>query len=292
MKVLVLGTNGQVGSELMRAAWPAGTALAGFDHPDFDMTRPESLAHLLGRIGPAAVINATAYTAVDKAEQEPALAFAVNRDGPGALARLCAERAIPLLHISTDYVFDGSKDGAYREDDPIRPLGVYGASKAAGEQAVRELAPRHLILRTAWVYCAHGANFVKTMLRLGAERDEVRVVADQHGNPTAAADLAAALAALAIRAGRADAPFGTYHFAGRGDTTWHGLAEAVFRHQQRATGRRPRLVAIATADYPTPARRPANSRLDCRLIEERCGLTAPAWPDSLARVLAELLPVG
>ena len=288
MRVLILGGNGQVAFELRRAAWPAGTSPTIAARPDFDMARPESLEPVLAAATPEVVINATAHTAVDKAESEPGLAFAVNRDGPARLAELCAGRGIPLLHISTDYVFAGTGEAPHSEDDPTAPLGVYGASKAAGEVAIRAALPRHLILRTSWVYGAHGANFVKTMLRLGAERDELRVVSDQHGSPTAAADIADTLVRLAGRAAADDAAWGTYHYAGAGFTTWHGLAEYIFQAQERRTGRRPRLVPIATSDYPTPARRPANSRLDCSRIGQAFGVVCRPWREGVDRVLAEL----
>ena len=289
MRVLILGGNGQVAFELRRAAWPAGTLPTIAGRPDFDMTRPETLEPVLAATAPEVVINATAHTAVDKAESEPDLAFAINRDGPARLAELCAGRGIPLLHISTDYVFDGSGDAPHAEDEPTAPLGVYGASKAAGEEAVRAALPRHLILRTSWVYGAHGNNFVKTMLRLGAEREELRVVSDQHGSPTAAADIAETLVRLAVRAtDTGPVAWGTYHYAGTGFTTWYDLAEHVFQAQERATGRRPRLIPIATADYPSPARRPANSRLDCSRIARAFGIVGRPWQEGVDRVLAEL----
>ncbi len=294
MKILVLGSNGQLGFELMRAAWAPGTSVAGLPYPEFDVTRPGDVEKAVAAHTPDLVVNATAHTAVDKAEGEADLAFAINRDGPAAMAAACAARGIPLIHVSTDYVFDGSKPTPYVEDDPIAPLGVYGASKAAGEEAVRTGTPRHVILRTSWVYSAYGNNFVKTMLRLGHERDEMRVVADQTGGPTAASDLAAAITHIAgrIAAGNVgdggDALWGTYHLTGAGVTTWHGFAERIFQRLEERTGKRPRLVAIETKDYPTPARRPANSRLDCNKARERLGVVAPPWQDSLDRVLDEL----
>ncbi|OYD82300.1 dTDP-4-dehydrorhamnose reductase [Azospirillum brasilense] len=294
MKILILGTSGQVGTELMRAAWPQGSELVGLARPDVDMARPETVEAAVAQHAPDLVVNATAYTAVDKAEGDREAAFAVNRDGPARLAAACAARGVPLVHISTDYVFDGTKPAPYTEDDPVAPLGAYGASKEAGEAAVRAALPQHVILRTSWVYAAHGANFVKTMLRFGREREEMRVVADQHGAPTAASDIAAAIVAIAgrISTGRdtgSDVPWGTYHFTGTGETTWHGFAERVFQRLEAATGQRPRLLAITTADYPTPARRPANSRLDCARIRAAFGIEAPRWEDSLDRVLDELL---
>ncbi len=290
MRVLVLGTSGQVGSETMRAAWDPDTVLVGLARPGVDMAAPGTIDAALEAHAPDLVVNATAYTAVDKAESEPEAAFAINRDGPARLAARCAERGAALIHLSTDYVFDGSKPVPYREDDPVCPIGVYGASKEAGEAAVRAAAPRHVILRTSWVYAAHGANFVKTMLRLGRERDELGVVADQTGAPTAAADIADAIVTIAKQiAGSGDAAWGTYHFTGAGATTWHGFADRIFQRLEQAEGRRPRLRAIATSDYPTPARRPANSRLDCARVRAAFGVAAPAWEDSLDRVLDDLL---
>jgi dTDP-4-dehydrorhamnose reductase len=291
MKVLVLGTSGQVGTETMQAAWPTGTVLVGLARPDFDMAVPGTIDAAVAAHAPDLVVNATAYTAVDKAESERDAAFAINRDGPARLAARCAERGAALIHISTDYVFDGTKPTPYREDDPVCPISVYGESKEAGEAGVRAANPRHVILRTSWVYAAHGANFVKTMLRLGREREELGVVADQAGAPTAAADIAAAIVSIAQRiAGSGDdIPWGTYHFTGAGATTWHGFADRIFQRLEQAEGRRPRLRAIATRDYPTPARRPANSRLDCTRIGTAFDLMAPAWEDSLDRVLDRLL---
>ncbi|WP_298380462.1 dTDP-4-dehydrorhamnose reductase [Azospirillum sp.] len=290
MKILVLGSNGQLGFELMRAAWAADTAVAGLPYPEFDVTRPGDVDKAIAAHGPDLVVNATAHTAVDKAESEADLAFAINRDGPAAMAAACAGRGIPLIHVSTDYVFDGTKPTPYVEDDPVAPLGVYGASKAAGEDAVRMGTSRHVILRTSWVYSAYGNNFVKTMLRFGQERDEMRVVADQTGGPTAASDLAAAIVHVAnrIAAGGGDALWGTYHLTGTGVTTWHGFAERIFQRLEERIGKRPRLVAIETKDYPTPARRPANSRLDCTKARDRLGVVAPPWESSLDRVLDEL----
>lgn len=290
MKILILGGNGQLGFELTRAAWAPGDVIASLPYPDFDVTRAGDVEKAVADHAPDLVVNATAHTAVDKAESEAELAFAINRDGPAAMATTCAAQGIPLIHISTDYVFDGAKPTPYVEDDPIAPLGVYGASKAAGEEAVRTSAARHVILRTSWVYSAYGNNFVKTMLRFGRERDEMRVVADQTGGPTAAADLAVGIVKIASRiaAGDGEALWGTYHLTGGGVATWHSFAERIFQRLEERTGKRPRLVAIQTSDYPTPARRPANSRLDCSRAKERLGVVFPPWEESLDRVLNEL----
>ncbi len=289
MKLLVLGANGQVGFELRRAALPAGMTMTALDRAGLDIARREDVFAAVARERPDLVINAAAYTAVDRAETETEAAFAANAAAPGHIAAACAGAGIPLLHLSTDYVFDGSKPEPYREDDPVDPLGVYGKSKEAGERAVRAALARHVILRTAWVYGVHGNNFVKTILRLAAERPELRVVADQHGAPTAAADIAAALVAIAGRIGAGRGDWGTFHFTGAGATTWHGFAEAIVALAAPHTGKRPPVAAIATADYPTPARRPANSVLDCSRIAAAYGIVARPWRTALAEVVAELL---
>ena len=293
MKVLVLGAGGQLGTELMRAPWSAEMVVVGVAYPDFDLTRDGDVGRMMAEHAPDLLINATAHTAVDKAESEPELAFRLNRDGPAEMAAACAARGIPLIHVSTDYVFDGSKSTPYTEDDPVRPVSVYGASKAAGEAAVRTALSRHQIFRTSWVYAAHRAKFVKTMLSDGAEREEMRVVADQHGAPTSAADLAAAIVTVAgrIRTAPEAVAWGTYHLTGGGATTWHGFAERIFQRMEERAGKRPRLTAIETKDYPTPARRPANSRLECTCARERLGISCPPWEESLDRVLDELLPI-
>ena len=288
MKLLVLGAGGQVGRELCRLQWPAGYRLAAFDRGDVDITREDSIAAAMQRERPDMVINAAAYTAVDRAETEPDAAWAANCTGPGQLAAACRKAAVPLIHISTDYVFDGSKAGPYREDDPVNPLGVYGRSKEAGDRAVREALPEHVILRTAWVYSAHGHNFVKTMLRLAGERPVLRVVADQTGSPTSAADIAAAIAAIVRRIAAGQGRWGTYHFTGAGAVTWHGFAEAIFELAAPWRGPRPRVEPITTADYPTPARRPANSVLDCSHIGEVFGIAPRRWREALADVIREL----
>ena len=288
MKLLVLGAGGQVGHELRRLGWPSGCAVAAFDRAGVDITQREAVFAAVARERPALVVNAAAYTAVDRAESEADAAWAANRTGPANLAAACAEAGIPLIHISTDYVFDGTKTGPYREDDPVAPLGVYGQSKEAGDRAVREALPEHVILRTAWVYGAHGHNFVKTMLRLASERPTLRVVADQTGSPTSAADIAAAIAAIGQRIAAGNRRWGTYHFAGGGAVTWHGFAEAIFELAAPWRGPPPRVEAIATADYPTPASRPANSVLDCTKIGEAFGIVPRPWREALADVIREI----
>jgi dTDP-4-dehydrorhamnose reductase len=233
------------------------------------------------------IVNAAAYTAVDKAEAEPESAWRANRDGPAQLAAWCAETGVPLIHVSTDYVFDGRKGAPYVETDPTSPTGVYGASKLAGEQAVAASGARAVVLRTSWVYAATGRNFVLTMLNAARKTGNLRVVADQRGCPTAADDLAAAILAVADRlaAGWDDAFGGIFHAAGSGETTWHGLAEAVFARAERHGLARPAVAAITTAEYPTPARRPPDSRLDCGKLQGVFGLRLPAWHDSVDRTV-------
>ena len=293
MTVLLFGGNGQVGHELRRSLRALGDVVvttrsgelpdgARCEVADFD--RPDSLAELVERVAPAIVVNAAAYTAVDKAEDDVDAAFRTNAEAPGVLARACALRDIPFVHYSTDYVFDGQGSRPYREDDPTAPLGVYGASKLAGEDAIRAAGGRHLILRTAWVYGQHGHNFMKTMLRLGAERDELRVVADQVGTPTPAALIADVTTELL---GLRDAPSGTFHLTPRGETSWHGFAEAILE-EALARGlipRAPKVIPIATSDYPTRARRPGYSRLDIGRLEQVLGRALPEWRTGLRQVL-------
>lgn len=290
--VLILGADGQVGTELMKAPWPAGTRLIGAIQSDADFLDADALfAYTLSQ-RPALVVNAAAHTAVDRAENEREASFAINATAPRALARAARELGIPLIHISTDYVFDGTRSDPYREGDPVSPLGVYGASKAAGEEAVRQTLEHHILLRTAWVFSAHGHNFVKTMLRLGRERSQLKVVADQHGGPTAAADIAAALATMGGRILTGGAvSWGTFHFCGAPPTTWYGFTREILE-RALPPGSRPELLPITTADYPTPARRPANSVLDCRRIGGEYGIVQPDWRLSLQRVLDQLATGG
>jgi dTDP-4-dehydrorhamnose reductase len=288
MKLLLMGGNGQLGCELRRLAWPAGYIITAFDRGELDIAQREQVVATVARERPDIVINAAAYTAVDRAETEPDIAWASNCTGPANLASACHKAAIPLIHISTDYVFDGSKAGPYCEDDPVHPLGVYGESKEAGDRAVRGALASHMILRTAWLYSAHGHNFVKTMLRLGQERPVLRVVADQIGSPTSAADIAAAIGAIVQQVAAGNTGWGTYHFAGGGAVTWHGFAEAIFELAAPWRGAAPRVEAITTADYPTPARRPANSVLDCSKIAAAFGIVPRPWRAALAEVIREL----
>jgi len=288
--VLVVGRNGQVARELDRIAAVSGREIVALGRVELDLAEPDHPRAAIDRLRPAAVINAAAYTAVDKAESEPDAAFAVNAGGAGRLAEACHHAGIPLVHISTDYVFDGGRDGAWTEGDPVDPLGVYGRSKAEGEAKVREATAAHVILRTAWVFAGHGGNFVRTMLRLGRERDALGIVDDQRGGPTAARDIAAACAAITegLLGGREDG-YGTFHYAGRPAVTWFGFAEAVFRSAARHGYSAPALSAITTADYPTPAPRPANSVLDCARIGKVWGIEAPDWRPALDDAVDALL---
>jgi len=287
MKFLVTGAHGQLGAELMRLGQTSGHDVHGLDHASLDIVSPVMVNAALESIGPDAVINAAAYTAVDRAESEPEASFAVNRDGPENLARACEHAGIVLVHLSTDYVFDGTKKSAYIEDDSVCPLGVYGQSKAAGEAAVRQTCSRHVMLRTSWVFSSHGNNFVKTMLRLGKERETLGVVADQFGKPTAAAELARVI--LAVLPNMKD-HWGTYHLAQPDATSWHGFAEVIFdtAREQGVNLKVNRVNAITTDDYPKPAKRPANSVLDCSTFESTFGFKIRPWRDSLNEVVKEL----
>jgi dTDP-4-dehydrorhamnose reductase len=289
MKVMVLGAGGQVGRELCRLAWPAGYEVAAFDRDRIDITQRTAVVAAIARERPQIVINAAAYTAVDRAEAERDAAWAANCLGPANLAAACRDADIAFIHLSTDYVFDGAKPAPYREEDPVNPLGIYGQSKEAGDRAVRETLHRHVIVRTAWVYSAHGHNFVKTMLRLADTHPVLRVVADQTGSPTGAADIAAAIRTIVERLDNGNSLWGTYHFTGGGAVTWHGFAEAIFALAAPWRGAPPRIQAITTADYPTAARRPANSVLDCSRIGAAFGIVPRGWRVALADVIRELV---
>ncbi|HEY8137881.1 MAG TPA: dTDP-4-dehydrorhamnose reductase [Methylocystis sp.] len=290
LRLAVTGLTGQVVSALIERA-PRDVEIIALGRPRLDLGVRDAVLASLRHAGCDAIVNAAAYTQVDKAESEPERAMRVNGDGAGYVAEAAAELGAPLLHLSTDYVFDGALDRPYREDDPTRPLTAYGRSKLAGEEQIAARHQNHLILRTAWIYSPFGVNFVKTMLRLGAERDEVGVVADQWGNPTNALDIADALFALARRLVAESSPNlrGVFHLAGSGEATWADVAERTFAVAERL-GRKPvRVKRIATADYPTPARRPANSRLDTAKLRENFGLSAPPWRDALENCLVRLI---
>ncbi|WP_426041889.1 dTDP-4-dehydrorhamnose reductase [Brevundimonas sp. TWP2-3-4b1] len=287
--ILVTGGAGQVGLELARAGWPDSVRLHMPPRDELDLADAEAVRALFAATAFKAVINSGAYTAVDKAETEVTAAFAANAMGPAILAELTGKAGIPLVQVSTDYVFDGSSQADYVESDPVGPLGVYGASKLAGEVAVRTGNRRSVVLRTAWVLSPHRANFLKTMLRLAADRPALRVVDDQTGSPTSAKDIAETLAAITLRM-IADpaAPTGLYHFVNAGSTSWAGLARAIFAESVLHGGPSAQVEGIATADYPTPARRPANSRLSTFKISRDYGISPRPWRDAVAGIVAEL----
>lgn len=293
MKVLVLGKTGQLARELERSQWPHGWDVAFASRDSIDLAQPDVAAKAVLERARDLVINAAAYTAVDKAESEPDRARVVNGLAPGAIAAACASLDIPFVTVSTDYVFDGSKKGPYTERDATAPASTYGSSKAEGEERVRSAQPWHVILRTSWVFSPFGSNFVRTMLRLGAERPLLRVVADQHGRPTAAGDLAKAVITASKTLVRDRAVSGTYHVANAEPTTWHGFATTIFAGAKQRGARVPDNVEqIGTADYPTPARRPFNSELDCTKFERTFSMPLRSWRPALDEVLDTLLPPG
>lgn len=295
-QILLFAGNGQLGQELLRSLAPLGTVVVttrsgqladGTPCETADFNAPEALAALLDRVRPDWVVNAAAYTAVDRAEEDRDAAWRANAEAPGVIARWCAAAGVPLVHYSTDYVFDGQGKRPYREDDATAPLGVYGASKLAGEEAIRAAGGSHLIFRTAWVYASHSANFLRTMLRVGAERDVLRVVADQVGTPTPAALIADITAQVLQHPGTLS---GTWHLTATGETSWHGFAEAIFAAAvaQGVLERAPKVEPITTAEYPTPAKRPAYSHLDVSKLESDFDIRLPSWQEGLQRVIAEL----
>lgn len=281
-RILVTGGSGQVGAAVVRLARSMDWDVWAPARPELDLLDPTSIAAAIAEGPWSAVINCAAYTAVDRAESEPELAHAVNADAPAVLARETMRARIPIIHVSTDYVFDGTKAFPYLEDDCVNPLNIYGKTKEAGEAAIRALNPQHAIVRTAWVLSAGGANFLNTMLRLGAERSELRVVVDQIGCPTGADDIADALLGVTARLnGRG----GTWHFVNSGETTWHGLASHIFAQASGSGFETPNLVPIATADYPTPAKRPENSRLSTVAIERDFGIKPRPWQEAASAIL-------
>lgn len=293
MKILLLGGNGQVGCELRRSLSALGEVIVATRDGEgadavADFEQPQSLAALIDTIAPDVVVNAAAYTAVDKAETDVDTAFRVNAEAVASIANACKLVGALLVHYSTDYVFDGLATRPYLEDNATAPLGVYGASKLAGEQAIRDSGARHAILRTAWVYATHGKNFLLTMLRLAAERDELRVVADQYGAPTPAAWIADATMAL-LRHGVAES--GTWHLTTRGETNWQGFAVAIMDEASEIglLRRKPAVLPITTAEYPTPAQRPKYSVLDTTRLQQDFGIVPPAWRDGLKQTLVELV---
>jgi len=291
VRLVVTGREGQVAQSLIEVARDRdGVEVIAVGRPALDLARPDTVFAALEAARPDIVVSAAAYTAVDQAEDEKDQAFAVNATGAGKVAEAAARLGVPVIHLSTDYVFDGTKDGAYVEADATAPLGVYGASKFAGEQAVAAANPRHLILRTAWVYSPFGKNFVKTILRLAADRDEISVVADQWGNPTSALDIADAIlhAAARLRDDKNFAAFGVYHLTGTGETNWSGFARHILDTSRALGGPHAGVRDIATADYPTKARRPANSRLSSAKFADVLGWTAPQWNNSVGAVVLRI----
>jgi dTDP-4-dehydrorhamnose reductase len=290
-RVLLTGGTGQVGQALQALGWPADLALVAPSRGELDLADPDAVARHVAGARYDAILSVGAYTAVDKAESEPEIAHRVNAQSPACLATYAELAYVPIIHISTDYVFDGSGTRPWREDDPVGPLGVYGATKEAGERAVRS-APRHVILRASWVVSATGANFVRTMLRLGAERDELKVVADQFGAPTHAGDLARAIRTILLRHlddGAGEAPTGTFHIANAGETSWHDFAGRIFSAAGAAGRKTPKLHAIPTAEYPTPARRPLNSRLDTAKLADAFAIRLGPWQEASEEIVATLL---
>lgn len=290
MRMLVTGKDGQVARSLA-ALSNQGTSIVTLGRPDLDVTEAASVAHAIKAVRPDIVVNPAAYTAVDKAESEEYAAFAVNRDGARNVAAAAAIAGLPIIHISTDYVFAGDKASPYLETDPPGPTGIYGRSKLEGEQAVASANAAHVILRTAWVYSPYGHNFLKTMLRLAADRDVLRVVADQQGTPTYAPDIAEGIVAAARKvlfAQESKDWRGIFHMVAQGETNWAGFAEEIFAQSVRHGGPSARIEPITTANYPTPARRPANSRLDTTKFRATFGHALPEWKNGVARCLAEL----
>src|SRR5271165_5894445 len=291
IRIAVTGRQGQIARALAEAGPALNVEIINLGRPQLDLAVPETVEPALNAAAPDIVVNAAAYTAVDQAEQEPEIARAVNGTGAGAVAEAARVLGVPVIHLSTDYVFDGIKTSAYDEEDMVAPATAYGASKLAGEQAVAAATREHVILRTAWVYAPYGKNFVRTMLALAESRDEVRVVADQLGSPTYAPDIAAATIDIArniLRNPSDPLLRGVFHLAGRGETSWAGFAGAIFAFLADKCLRRPILTPISSAEYPTPAHRPANSRLNCAKLAHVYGIELPYWQDSLKVCLERL----
>jgi dTDP-4-dehydrorhamnose reductase len=287
MKVLITGADGQLGRELVRLGRRLGFEVYGLNRQQLDITNENQIPEIFERISPSVVINSAAYTQVDRAESESDLAYAVNKDGPAFLARHCANNHLTLIHISTDYVFDGTKGRPYRESDPVAPLGVYGRSKSEGETAIRTQLANHIIVRTSWLYGVYGNNFVKTILKLATEKNALQVVADQVGSPTSAADLAEAILTITRKISTNEKfDWGTYHYCCKGFTTWHGLAEKIIDLAAPHAAFQARQVeAITTAEWPTPAKRPPYSVLDCTRIKSQFGIAPTPWQQSLKRTI-------
>ncbi len=288
-RILLFGSSGQLGTDLQRASKSQGIDLVPVARTDADISDRDAVRAVFERSNPAIVVNAAAYTRVDDAEDNRADAERGNIVGPSVLATQCEAAGVPLVHISTDYVFDGSKAGAYVETDPVQPIGYYGMTKARGEDAVRGACARHAILRVSWLYGEYGQNFLKTMLRLAGERDMIRVVSDQHGCPTSTRDLARAILRIAPALVADSGKYGTYHFAGDGVTSWHGFASAAVGKYCSLTGREVTVAAIQTAEYPTRTKRPANSALDCGKFEQTFGFRGSPWRGEVEAVTETLV---
>lgn len=297
MKILVTGKNGQVGFELMKTLAPLGRVV-GVDVKECDLSQSAAIEALLDKVSPDIIVNPAAYTAVDKAESEPTIAHAVNAQAPKILARYAARHNIPIIHFSTDYVFDGNKEGAYLEDDAANPASVYGKTKWLGEEAVRKMAAKHVIIRTSWVFGSHGVNFLKTMLKLAQERDKLSIVSDQVGAPTSAGLLAEATAQIIkeLLEPGAYKKYGTYHVVAKGETSWYGYAKLVVE-KANALGLSTKISAdqikpIKTSEYPVPAPRPANSRLDTTKVRSVFSVRLPTWQSEVEKVVKILLKEG
>ncbi|MFC3051713.1 dTDP-4-dehydrorhamnose reductase [Kordiimonas pumila] len=295
MRIFIAGGSGQVALSLQEAAKAKGLDYIAAGRPDFDLANLANLESYIADHKPTAIINAAAYTAVDAAEDDATTALAINADGAGKLARIAHKMQVPFVHISTDYVFGGLKKTPYTEKDPVRPTGVYGHSKLAGEIAVKAENTKAVILRTAWVYSPFGKNFLKTMLNLAKTKDTLGVVSDQLGNPTYAADIAAACLHVldVLTSGEPDKKHaGVFHLAGTGSTSWHGFAAEIFKEAAKYGHPVPTLNPLTTAEYPTKAKRPANSRLNCDKFEKTYGFTMPSWQDSTAHCIKRLFEEG
>ncbi len=293
MKLLIIGSKGQLGSELVIECKRNDFSFLALDLPEFNITDPSQVKKTLADFKPSIVINASAYTNVDMAETEPEIAYTVNSDGPANLAVSCDKNRIPIIHISTDYVFDGSKGQPYAESDPVSPLGIYGKSKEKGESKLRSILKQHIILRTSWLYSAYGNNFVKTMLKLGKEKEIIKVVSDQYGCPTCAADLAEAVVDISKQiTPNFKIAWGTYHYCGLGITTWHEFAKAIFEIASQYQNYKVSSVeAITTAQYPTKTKRPAFSALDCGLFKKHFGINIKPWQESLEKTIERILNI-
>lgn len=290
MKLMIFGANGQVGRALRSAEWPVGVEFVALDLPETDLSIAGVARTAIENARPDFVINSAAYTAVDLAESEPELANQLNACAPGEMAQACADLSIPILHYSTDYVFDGKHSSPYREDDPVNPVSVYGITKEAGECEIRQANAQHIILRSQWIYDAASKNFLNTMLQLGRDRDEISVVDDQYGSPTSAEMVASATARIVTKIMKSQSvDWGTYHFCAAGEATWYDFACAIFELAQPMLGKRVNVASIQTSDYPTPASRPAYSVMNCDKIRDRFGIAQPAWKDGLAKVMNDVM---